>query len=96
MYGTGWMAPGGTTHKYGDQSQAPYQPPGGGYNYGPPPPQYSQETPNNYTGNTYNSNNGYYGQNTNSIPLQSPPHVYTPGGPGGYEPPPGPPPSKIA
>ena len=96
MYGTGWMA--GGQHKYGDQNQPPYQPPGQNYNYGNPPPQYSQQP--QYTGQTFNSADGYHGANSygqnNGIPLQQPANVYTPNGPGGYEPPPGPPPSKIA
>jgi len=98
MYGTGWLG--------GKQNTgAPYAPQGG-YQYGPPPPQYSQNAvPNQYTGNTYNSNDGYYGQQqqysygpqqNDGIQLQQPANTYSRGGDNGYEPPPGPPPNKIA
>ena len=101
MYGTGWM--GGKNGAPPPGTAAPYAPQGG-YQYGPPPPQYSQQAmPNQYTGNTYNSNDGYYGQQhsygppqNEGIRLQQPAHAYSRGGENGYEPPPGPPPSKIA
>ena len=106
MYGTGWMGgkyggnpgynngPGGYGPGYGGPQY-------GGQQYAPPPPQYSRDqVPNQYTGTTFNSNDGYYGNHhgTENIPLQQPGHTYAPnrGGEGqGFEPPPGPPPSKI-
>jgi len=91
-YGTGWMAP---AHKYGNN--------GGGYV--PPPPQYSatpmQNYPTNqqqpqYTGQTFNSNEGYYGGHNEGI--APPQNTYYPqrgvGGENVYEPPAGPPPGK--
>ncbi len=91
MYGTGWM---GNNNKYGGAQQYPPQ----GYNHGqPPPPQYSTNAmPNQYTGNTFNANEGYYGQHNQGVELQQPANTYNRGGDHGYEPPPGPPPSKIA
>jgi len=97
MYGTGWM---GGKHQ---GTAAPYAPQG--HQYGPPPPQYSQQAmPNQYTGNTYNSNDGYYGQQQHGygpqqnegIQLQQPAHTYARDADNGYAPPPGPPPSKVA
>ncbi|CAK7232850.1 hypothetical protein SBRCBS47491_008408 [Sporothrix bragantina] len=91
-YGTSWMG-------WGHNQQQPQ------YNnqqaYAAPPPQYSQQ-PNeaNYTGGTYNSNQGYYGQNNggynNDIPLQQPGNTYYPPREvnDDYAPPEGPPPSK--
>jgi len=88
MYGTGWMSKPG-------QNAQPYAPQGG-YQYGPPPPQYSQNVmPNQYTGNTYNTNEGYYNQNHEGVQLQQPANTYARAGDHGYEPPPGPPPNKI-
>lgn len=103
-YGTGWMMPGGQPgqpqygngwfgqNKFNNQ-QPQYQQ--------PPPPQYTpaQQGPvgNQYTGQTFNSNEGYYGQhNNNDIPLQQPGSSYYPrGGDNVYEPPTGPPPAKA-
>lgn len=95
-YGMGWL--GG--RKYGQNYQGNYnQGYNQGYNqnYQPPPPQYSQQPmPNQYTGNTFNSNEGYYGNQNEGIALQQPSNSYYPrGGEHGYEPPAGPPPSKI-
>ncbi|KAJ0121636.1 Protein RCR2 [Diaporthe amygdali] len=106
-YGTGWMMPG---QQYGNGQQPQY---GNGwfgqnkYNNNqqpqyqqPPPPQYTPANgpvPNQYTGQTFNSNEGYYGQhnNNNDIPLQQPGSSYYPrGGDNVYEPPTGPPPAK--
>ncbi|EOO02491.1 hypothetical protein UCRPA7_2058 [Phaeoacremonium minimum UCRPA7] len=81
-YGTGWMG--------GPPAYTP-----GNYNQ-PPPPQYQQQQPQ-YTGNTFNSNEGYYGTHNEGINLQQPQQSYYPrsGDDSGYAPPPGPPPSKI-
>jgi len=88
-YGTGWAA----NHKYGQTG-------GDGYGqqqaYNPPAPPYSPPAQHpQYTGQTFNSNGGYYGQQS-GIELQQPQSAYT--GPKGgdpvYAPPPGPPPSK--
>lgn len=71
----------------------------GGYpnqNYGPAPPPYGQSAmPNQYTGNTFQSGDGYYGQHE-GIQLQAPQNAYYPRGGDMYGPPAGPPPSKIA
>jgi hypothetical protein len=84
MYGTGWM--GGKYQNGYNNPQA----------YNPPPPQYSsQPMPNQYTGNTFNTNEGYYGHHE-GIQLQQPTNVYNRAPENGYEAPPGPPPSKIA
>ncbi|KAH8905403.1 hypothetical protein BR93DRAFT_939381 [Coniochaeta sp. PMI_546] len=95
-YGTGWMAP------------APkYSPNSGGYV--PPPPQYTstpmqnypppgQQQQPQYTGQTFNSNDGYYGGHNEGV--APPPNTYYPqrgvGGENVYEPPAGPPPGKHA
>lgn len=109
-YGTGWMMPGGQ-YNAGGQQQPQYG--GGWFGHNkfnnnqqpqyqqPPPPQYTPaqgEVPNQYTGQTFNSNEGYYGQHNthnNDIPLQQPTSSYYPrGGDNVYEPPAGPPPAK--
>jgi len=93
MYGTGWM-PG---HKPGNNQS--------GYNNGGAAPPYSPQpqVENQYTGNTFNSNDGYYGNAYNNgyggqqggIELQQPQHSYQPrGGEPVYEAPLGPPPGK--
>jgi len=96
MYGTGWM--GGKYNNgppppqnYGNQNY-------GDPNYQQPPPQYGQQNVYpQYTGNTFNSNEGYYGQRNNDVPLQQPANTYNPNrGTDNYEPPAGPPPSKVA
>lgn len=87
FYGTGWMAP---AHKYGTYQHDMHT-------YQPPPPQYST-TPmgNQYTGQTFNSNEGYYGSHYEGV--QAPQNTYYPpqqrGGEPAYEAPPGPPPGK--
>lgn len=82
MYGTGWM--GG--NRYG---RYPNQ------NYGAGPPPYGQSTvPPQYTGNTFQGGDGYYGQREGV--LQQPENTYYPRGGENYGPPAGPPPSKIA
>ncbi|CAD6439063.1 838e2045-93fa-43bd-99ab-00429dc195d1 [Sclerotinia trifoliorum] len=94
MYGTGWMA---KPPPYGHYNQP------GAYNYGPPPPMYTQNgpIPPQQTGNTFNSNDGYYGHHgqpvqQEGIELQQPPHAYTRGGEDVYQAPTGPPPGKMA
>jgi hypothetical protein len=92
MYGTGWMA---KPPPYGHQQ--------GTYAYnGPAAPPYSPPAMGNQrTGNTFNSNEGYYanqhnGYQQNDIELQSPQSAYQPqrGGDPVYDAPMGPPPGK--
>ncbi|PWI74341.1 hypothetical protein PCL_07655 [Purpureocillium lilacinum] len=106
MYGTGWMAPAG---KYGQNGhemnnyqtgynqqgydQQQYQQ---GWNqqagYANPPPAYGQQHPQ-YTGTTFNPNDGYYGQQQGQqYGVQQPAHTYQ--REGNFSPPPGPPPGK--
>jgi hypothetical protein len=110
-YGTGWMMP-GAQHANGQQPQYSNGWFGSNkYNNNnnqqpqyqqPPPPQYTPAqgaVPNQYTGQTFSSNEGYYGQHNNNnnsdIPLQQPTSSYYPrGGDNVYEPPTGPPPAK--
>ncbi|KAI3400420.1 hypothetical protein diail_3041 [Diaporthe ilicicola] len=103
-YGTGWMMGGAQPGQpqYGNgwfgQNKNNQQP----QHQQPPPPQYTPaQGPmgNQYTGQTFNSNEGYYGHhnnNNNDIPLQQPGSSYYPrGGDNVYEPPAGPPPTKA-
>lgn len=90
LYGTGWMAPG--SGKYGNNTYQPNATP-----YQPPPPQYTANTQQNpqYTGQTFNPADGYYGGHTEGV--QAPQNSYYPPARGGenvYQPPPGPPPGK--
>lgn len=77
--------------------------------YAPPPPQYSatqmqnyptgQQQQPQYTGQTFNSNEGYYGGHNEGVAPQPPQNSYYPqqrgvGGENVYEPPAGPPPGK--
>lgn len=94
MYGTGWMG-GNWGNKYGPQygGNGQYysnQP----YNGGAAPP-YEPPIPNQATGTTFNSNDGYYGHN-NAFELQQPQHSYQPqrGGDPVYDAPLGAPPKK--
>ncbi|KAL8419860.1 hypothetical protein RB594_002859 [Gaeumannomyces avenae] len=87
MYGTGWM---------GGKYQGP---PPAQNGYYPPPPQYSaQPMPGQYTGTTFNPNDGYYGGQTQGV--QPPPNAYvpphgdSPAAGGDPQPPAGPPPGK--
>jgi len=90
-YGMGWMA---KPPAYGQQQ--------GTYAYnGPPAPPYTPGMGNQQTGHSYNSNDGYYGNQNNGyggqpdIELQSPGHVYQPQRErDDYDAPMGPPPSK--
>jgi hypothetical protein len=95
MYGTGWMG-GNWSHKppvgqqYGNNGgYYPNQP----YNGGAAPP-YEPPIPNQATGTTFNSNDGYYGHN--AYELQQPQNSYQPqrGGDPVYDAPQGPPPKK--
>jgi len=63
-YGTGWM--GGKT----PVGQPSY---GNGYQNGPAAPPYQ---PPQHTGNTFNSNDGYYGGQQSGIELQHPQNTY--------------------
>jgi hypothetical protein len=86
-YGTGWAA-----GKY--NTGVPNNGYGGNAYTNPAPP-YSPPVQNQYTGNNFNSNEGYYGQQS-GIELQQPQGVYNPvrGGENVYNAPPGPPPNK--
>jgi len=98
MYGTGWMT---GKPPVGQQSSGYYthEP----YNGGAAPP-YSPPIGNQATGNTFNSNEGYYGNHggygyggqQGGIELQQPTSSYQPqrGGDPVYEAPQGPPPRK--
>ncbi|TVY83501.1 Protein RCR2 [Lachnellula suecica] len=86
MYGTAWM-PGSKPPAYGQHNQ-----------YGPAAPPYSaQPMPNQATGTTFNSNEGYYGQHNGGggaqYEMQPPANVYQPQREQ-YEAPVGPPPGK--
>lgn len=99
FYGTGWMAPAGgkwgpnqnshQMHGYNSGYNANYQQPNAyGANY-QPPPAYGQQQPQ-YTGTTFNPNDGYYGQQNSGV--QPPQGTYQRDDP--YGPPPNPPPGK--
>jgi len=100
-YGTGWTS-GWMGNKAGGQQQ--YGGPQGGYYpnepyHGGAAPPYSPPVPNQATGTTFNSNDGYYGQTSYGQPgyeLQQPQSAYQPqrGGDAVYEAPQGPPPKK--
>ncbi|KAI1208767.1 chitin synthesis regulation, resistance to congo red-domain-containing protein [Annulohypoxylon truncatum] len=89
MYGTGWMA--------GNQGQNAYYNNNNpqGYSAHPPPPAYGQAYPmdNQYTGTTFNRDDGYYGQHEGVV--QPPKNVYNNGAAKtDYAPPEGPPPNR--
>jgi hypothetical protein len=94
MYGTGWFPSYGP--KYGANNYYPNQP----YNGGAPAPPYSPPVGYQATGNTFNSNDGYYGNHgygqQTGIELQQPTSSYQPqrGGDPVYDIPAGPPPGK--
>ncbi|TDZ23752.1 Protein RCR2 [Colletotrichum orbiculare MAFF 240422] len=97
FYGTGWMT---NNQKFHTQQQGTYahnqQYNGqqGGYSgYQNPPPAYGQQqqTPQ-YTGTTFNPNDGYYGGHNEGIHLQQPQNAYARDNT--YSPPAGPPPGK--
>jgi hypothetical protein len=96
-YGTGWLATGNkwapnqnnpnayNMNSYNNGNQHQQQ---SGYGYSSnPPPAYGQQQPQ-YTGSTFNPNDGYYGHQSG---VQSPPAAY---GNNDYAPPTGPPPGK--
>ncbi|KAG7420081.1 chitin synthesis regulation, resistance to congo red-domain-containing protein [Fusarium sp. MPI-SDFR-AT-0072] len=101
VYGTGWMAakPWGNNnnnhqmYNYGNQGgyNQGYQQNNGGYGAPPPPPGYGQQQQPQYTGTTFNTNDGYYGQGQYSG-VQQPQGTYQ--REGAYSPPAGPPPGK--
>ncbi|EXK42383.1 hypothetical protein FOXG_01735 [Fusarium oxysporum f. sp. lycopersici 4287] len=101
VYGTGWMAakPWGNNnnnhqmYNYGNQGgyNQGYQQNNGGYGAPPPPPAYGQQQQPQYTGTTFNTNDGYYGQGQYSG-VQQPQGTYQRDG--AYSPPAGPPPGK--
>jgi len=73
-YGTGWlggkMATGNNGNYYNNQQQPQYGAAAPPYS---PPAQQNQQ----YTGNTFNSNEGYYGQQS-GVELQQPQNAYQP------------------
>lgn len=97
MYGTAWL-PQYSKYGGGQNGQNYYanQP----YHGGAPAPPYSPPIENQATGNTFNSNEGYYGNHgygqQSGIELQQPSNAYQPqrGGDPVYDAPAGPPPGK--
>jgi hypothetical protein len=100
MYGTAWLP---AYSKYGGQysgqnGQTYYQ--NQPYHGGAPAPPYAPPMENQATGNTFNSNDGYYGNHgygqQSGIELQEPTSAYQPqrGGDPVYDAPAGPPPGK--
>jgi len=90
-YGTGWTTGAGG---WGHKNQPYYN--NGQYNGGAPAPPYSPPAQHpQYTGNTFNNNEGYYGQQS-GIEMQPPKNTYAPqrGGDPVYDAPQGPPPNK--
>lgn len=100
-YGTGWMGGYSGYPPTGQQQHPAPQYSNGGWfgahnkNNNPPPPQYTPSAvPNQTTGTTFNTADGYYGHQ-GDVPLQPPAGSYYPrGGEPVYEPPSGPPPAK--
>jgi len=102
-YGTGWTL-GKTPYGHNGPQYTGYQgqqqygaqqygaPQYGAQPYGNVAPPYNPPVGSHYTGNTFNNNEGYYGQQS-GIELQSPAPAYTHGA--SYPPPQGLPPSKI-
>lgn len=84
-YGTGWTA-GKTPVGHAAPQYNNYNQGGGAPPYNAPPPVYGQNT-----GNTFNSNDGYYGQQT-GVELQQPQQVHQQPAYQEYAPPAGPPP----
>ncbi|KAK6193459.1 hypothetical protein LQW54_012455 [Pestalotiopsis sp. IQ-011] len=86
MYGTGWIANGHGQHQNNPNGYANAPPA-----YGAPPGQ-SYPMQNQYTGNTFNQQEGYYGQHE-GIAQPKDAHTANNTAPAGdYAPPPGPPP----
>jgi len=98
MYGTAWMpTPGYNKYGQGQGGQNGQYYANQPYHGGAPAPPYSPQVENNATGNTFNSNDGYYGHGQQSgIELQQPTNAYQPqrGGDPVYDAPAGPPPGK--
>jgi len=106
MYGTGWMAPGKHGNQHNNHQMHDYnynqnqggdfqqQQAYGGYPPAPPPPAYGQQHQYpQHTGTTFNTNDGYYGQNNQqSYGVQPPDGTHQRGEV--YSPPQGPPPGK--
>src|SRR4051794_17063421 len=98
MYGMGWM--GGKPPAGHDVNNGGYYNSNQPYNGGTAAPPYSPPIGNQQTGNTFNSNEGYYGNSgygqQNGVALQQPQNTYFPqrGGENVYEAPQGPPPGK--
>jgi len=94
-YGTGFLAGKPPVGHNGPQYNSGYYQANTGPYQGPPAPPYSPPVNNQYTGNTFNSNEGYYGQHS-GIELQQPQSSYAPprGGDPVYDAPQGPPPKK--
>ncbi|KAM3075755.1 hypothetical protein ACMFMG_007881 [Clarireedia jacksonii] len=96
MYGTAWMAP-PPYGQHGQNQQYPNQP----WNGPHAPPMYSPPgVVPQQTGNTFNSNDGYYGHHQyqgqeNGIELQQPASAYQRGADNVYQAPMGPPPGKT-
>jgi len=99
MYGTGWMGgnwankpPAGQQYGGGPGAYYSNEP----YHGGAAAPPYSPPVPNQATGTTFNSNDGYYGGGQNAYELQQPQSSYQPqrGGDPVYDAPEGPPPRK--
>jgi len=92
MYGTGWMAP-QNNNQHGYNNTGNYNQQQSGYNYGNQnaPPVYGQQQQQpQYTGTTFNPNDGYYGQQNSGV--QPPQGTYQRNDV--YSPPVGPPPGK--
>jgi len=94
-YGTGWLAGKTPVGHNAPQYNGYYAGQQNGYNGAGPAPPYSPPVNQQNTGNTFNNNDGYYGQQT-GIELQQPQSAYAPqrGGDPVYDSPQGPPPSK--
>ncbi|KYK54342.1 hypothetical protein DCS_06299 [Drechmeria coniospora] len=98
IYGTGWMAGGKPSGQDGQPMngyQSGYNPqaygqPGQNAGFAPPPPAYGNQQHPQYTGTTFNPNDGYYGQQQYGV--QQPASAYQPETT--YAPPTGPPPGK--
>lgn len=93
MYGTGWLPYGGFVGNKPPGQQNPGYYHNDPYNGGAAPP-YEPPIVGQQTGNTFNSNEGYYGHN--AYELQQPQSSYQPqrGGDSVYNSPEGPPPRK--
>ncbi|WYZ34702.1 hypothetical protein EsH8_I_000978 [Colletotrichum jinshuiense] len=102
FYGTGWMSNNNNKHNQGTYAyNQPYNGQQQGYGGYPPQPQGAYQAPPpaygqaqqqpQYTGTTFNPNDGYYGGHNEGIHLQQPQNAYQRDV---YTPPAGPPPGK--